>query len=113
MKNYSVKGKNPRSAYSTVYFGLPERLAKKLTNLAKKEKKTESEVLRHIIDAYLKKTGRKKLKYEPCKKFSPVGLKVMPRTIRKDQDAEIRKIAEKTGRPISEIVREAVEGFRQ
>ena len=112
MKNHPVKYINPRSSYSTVYFGLPEKAAKKLKNLARKEKKTESEVLRHIIDDYLKKTKEKKPKFEPFRKFSPVGLKTLPRTIRKEQDAKIRKLAEETGRPISEIVRDAVERFK-
>ena len=111
MKRHSVRYINPRSNYSTVYFGLPEKSAKKIENLAKKEKKTESEVLRHIIDDYLKKITMKKPGFEPFRKFSPVGLKTLPRTIRKEQDAKIRKLAEETGRPISEIVREAVERF--
>jgi predicted DNA-binding protein len=33
----------------------------------------------------------------------------MPRPIRKEQAARLRELAEKTGRSISELVREAVE----
>ena len=84
---------------------------KKFRNLAKREGKTESEVLRPIIDAYLRDTEKRGLTYEPFRKLSPVGLKTLPRTIRKDQDARLREIAEKTGRKISELVREAVERF--
>ena len=49
--------------------------------------------------------------YEPFRKLSPVGLKTLPRTIRKDQDTRLREIAERTGRKMSELVREAVEKF--
>ena len=51
----------------------------------------------------------KGLPFEPFRKFSPVGLKTLPRTIRKDQDLKLRELAEKTDRKISELVREAVE----
>ena len=35
-------------------------------------------------------------------------MKVLPRTITRDQDRKLRKLAEKTGRKISELAREAV-----
>jgi len=38
-------------------------------------------------------------------------MKVLPRTITIEQDRKLREIAEKTGRKISELAREAVEGF--
>ena len=41
-----------------------------------------------------------------------MGLKVHPRTIRKDQDKQIRRIAEKTGRTITEVVRDVVEEYK-
>ena len=87
------------------------KLIKKLENLAKKERKTESEVLRKILDAYFKDVDKKGLPYEPLRKIPPVGLRVLPRTIRKEQEARLRELAEKTGRKISELVREVVEGF--
>jgi len=36
-------------------------------------------------------------------------MKVLPRTITRDQDRKLRKLAEKTGRKISELAREAVD----
>jgi len=38
--------------------------------------------------------------------------RVVPRTIRKEQDAKLRELSERTGRSLSELVREAVEHFR-
>lgn len=54
-----------------------------------------------------KKLG-KRLKYEPLRNSPVIGLKTHPRTIRKDQDKQIRRIAEKTGRTMSEVVRDAI-----
>ena len=76
-----------------------------------KEGKTESEALRKILDVYFKGIEERGLPFEPYRKFSPVGLKVLPRTIRKEQDKKLRKLAEKTGRKISELAREAVDGI--
>jgi len=106
-----VKTGTSRRNYTTIYVGLTPELVKKLGNLAKKDGKTESEILRKILDAYFKDIEKKGLPFEPLRKFSPVGLKVLPRTIRKEQDAKLRELCEKTGRKISELVREAVEGF--
>ncbi len=79
--------------------------------MAKKGGKTESEILRMILDAYFQNIGKESPPCEPLRKTSPVGLKVLPRTIRKEQDARLRELTEKTGRKISELVREAVESF--
>lgn len=51
------------------------------------------------------------LPYEPFRKLSVKGYKILPRTIRKGQDRKLREIAEKTGRKISELVRDVVEKF--
>ena len=80
--------------------------AQKLAKLAQKRKKTESVILRDILDDYLKKLG--KLKKQHCQKQQCVGLQRLARTIRMDQDIELRKIAEKTGMTISEVVRDVV-----
>jgi predicted DNA-binding protein len=106
-----VKINHPTRNYTTIYIGLTPKQAQKLRNLAKKEKKTESAALRIVLDAYFKDIDKKGLSCEPYRKFSPIGLKVLPRTIRKDQDARLRKLMEKTGRKISELAREAVEVF--
>jgi len=51
------------------------------------------------------------LPYEPFRKLTFTGFKVLPRTITKEQDKRLREIAEKTGRKITELVREAVEKY--
>ena len=106
-----VKAETSRRNYTTIYVGLTPELAGKLGNFAKKGGKTESEILRGILDAYFQNIGKKSPPCEPLRKTSPVGLKVLPRTIRKEQDARLRELTEKTGRKISELVREAVENF--
>ena len=47
--------------------------------------------------------------YKPYMKTPPKGLITLPRTISKEQDRELREIAKKMGRGISELVRGAVE----
>jgi predicted DNA-binding protein len=37
--------------------------------------------------------------------------RVVPRTVRKEQDSRLRELSERTGRSLSELVREAVEAF--
>jgi 16S rRNA U516 pseudouridylate synthase RsuA-like enzyme len=64
-----------------------------------------------VLDAYLKGIGLKGLPFEPYRKISPLGMKVLPRTITIGQDRKLREIAEKTGRRISGLAREAVELF--
>ena len=110
-KGQLVKTNFNRRNYTTIYVGLTPELAKKLGNLARKGGKTESEILRGVLDAYFQHIGRKGLIYEPLRKTPPVGLKVLPRTIRKEQDVRLRELTEKTGRKISELVREAVKNF--
>ncbi len=78
----------------------------------KKQERTESAALRQILDSYFKIIKKKGLPNEPLRKISPVGLKVLPRTIRKEQDRKLREIAEQTGWRISELIREAVETVR-
>ena len=83
-------------------------MAKKLKNVALKQKKTESEVRRIILDKYFKKVDLKKLKRESCRKNFVLGMKTLPRTIRKDQDIRLCMIPEKAGKSISELVIKAV-----
>lgn len=97
--------------FTTVYANLSHELAKKIRDLAKKEGKVESVVLRQILDAYFKEIDRKGLPYEPLRKTSPVGLKIVPRTIRKDQSDKLGELIEKTGRKSSELIRDAIESF--
>lgn len=62
-----------------------------------------------MLDSYLKDIEKKGLPFEPYRKISPLGMKVLPRTIAIEQDRKLREIAEKTGRKILEIAREAIE----
>ena len=110
-KRQLVKQISPSRNYVTVYFGLTPKQVRKLSKLAEKQGTTESALLRQILDVYLKDTDKRGLPYEPLRKISPVGFKTMPRTIRKEQGRKLREIAEKTGRKISELVREAVHEF--
>ncbi len=97
--------------FTTVYANLTPELAKKLKDLAKKEDKVESNILRKILDSYFKDIDKKGLPYEPLRKFSPVGLKLLPRTIRKEQGIKLMELTEETGRKMSELVRDAIESF--
>ncbi len=108
-KRQLVKIVSNRRNYTTLYANLTINQAKSLKNLAKKQRKSESEVLRQILDAYLRNIESKGLPYEPFRKLAVKGYKIMPRTIRKDQDMKLREIAEKIGRSISELVRVAVD----
>ena len=62
-----------------------------------------------MLDSYLKDIETKGLLFEPYRKTSPLGMKILPRTITIKQDRKLREIAEKTGRKISEIAREVVD----
>ena len=53
----------------------------------------------------------KGLSFEPYRKISPLGMKVLPRTITIEQDKKLREIAENSGRKISELARQAVKDF--
>ena len=79
--------------------------------MAKKQEKSESGVLREILDGYLDHIDSKGLPYEPLRKLTFTGYKILPRTITKKQDRKLREIAERTGRKINELTREAVESF--
>lgn len=101
-----------RANYANIYVGLSAQWAKKLEKEAEKRKITESEVLREVLDkyfAYIEKNGFSK---KVCTKFSVgKGLKTKSRTVRRDQESRLRKMTEKSGRHISELVREALNGF--
>ena len=86
---------------------LDKSAGSKAGKISSKEKKTESVILRDILDDYLKKPG--KLKKQHFQKQQCIGLQRLARTIRKDQDIKLRKIAEETGMTISEVVRGALE----
>ena len=64
-----------------------------------------------MLDAYLAEVDRRGLPSEPYGKMRFQGYeeRVVPRTIRKEQDAKLRELAEKTGRSLSELVRESID----
>ena len=109
-KRILKKNSNAKN-YTTIYFGLAPKQAKKLEKSARKQGKTESGVLRQILDVYLKHVELHGLSYKPFKRTKPVGMKVLPRTVRKDQDEKLRHLAEKTGISISQLAREAVQKY--
>jgi len=96
---------------TTCYVGLSSKQAIKLKKLASAKGTSESAALRVIIEQYLKQDRKKGKRYYVCQKTSPDARKVKPRTISKEQDKALRKLAEKTGRSISELVRGAVESY--
>ena len=87
------------------------RRLKNLRIWQKKRCKTESEVLRGMLEIYLKRIENKDLSYKHFKRICPTGLKFIARTITKEQDKRLRLLASKTGKSISEMMREVVEGF--
>ena len=99
--------------YATVYFALTAEQARKLKEASKKALVGESETLRRMLDAYLAEVDKRGLPAEPYGKMRFLGYeeRVVPRTIRKEQDVRLRELSERTGRSISELMREVVERF--
>lgn len=95
---------NNKSNYATIYCSLHKMAAKKLKDLAKKRCKTESEVLRGMIEVYLKEIENKNLSYKHFKRLCPTGLKFIARTITREQDKRFAAVQE--GRDISFVDRE-------
>ena len=97
--------------YTTVYLSLTTEQAKKLREAAKKAVTSESEALRRMLDAYLAEVNKRGLPSEPYGKMRFLGYeeRVVPRTIRREQDSRLREVSEQSGRSLSELVREAVE----
>ena len=108
-ENKEVKKIASGKRFVSSYASIPPKMADKLTALAKKLKVTESEALRKILDKYFKDIEKKGLPYEPLRKTPPVGLKMIPRTIGREQAIKLRELSRKTGRKMSELIREAVE----
>ncbi len=61
-----------------------------------------------MLDAYLSKIKLCSLKQESFRKTTVVGYKekVLSMTMRREQNAMLRQIAERTGKSISELIRE-------
>lgn len=95
----------------TCYVGLSQKEALKLQKLASDRGVTESAVLRQIIAWYLGQNRKIRHKHQPLQKTSPNARKVKPRTLSLEQDQALRKLADQTGRSMSELIREAVERY--
>lgn len=94
------------------HFGLPHEVYKRLQNLVKVTKKNRSHISREALDAYFLKVNKEPLKvHGVCEKDPVIGLKHIPITIRQDQSSWLRIMAEKTGRKISQLGREAIENY--
>ncbi len=95
------------------YFGLPQEVWKSLENRVKNGPKSRSHISRESLDLYFfkLKKARPMRTLQTCEKSSPVGLKTISVTIRKDQDQLLRIFAEKTGKNISQLGREALEAY--
>ena len=99
--------------YTTVYFSLTAEQARKLREAAKKALTSESEALRKMLDAYLAEIEKRGLPSEPYGKMRFQGYeeRVVPRTIRREQGSRLRELSERTGRSLSELVREVVKRY--
>jgi predicted DNA-binding protein len=94
------------------YFGLPQEICKRLENRVKKTGKTRSHIVREALDSYALKVNKEPLSTHQANEKHPIiGLRTYPLTIRQDQDAWLRTMAEKTGKKLSHIGREAVEWY--
>lgn len=96
------------------YFGLTKIQLKTLENMAKEGGKSRSHIIRQAIDAYwLKLNKEPEIVCVTGKKYPVQGLKMVPVTIRKDQDQWLQIMIEKTGKKRSELGREAFEYYLQ
>lgn len=111
LARYLPETNQPRRNYTALYISLTPKQVQKLKKLAQKGGGSESEALRQVLDAYLKDIEAKDLPFEPYRKISSLGMKVLPKTISIAQDRKLREIAERTSRRISELAREAIEDF--
>jgi len=82
-----------------------------LKKYSQKTRRLESKIIQEAIEYYLLPWEIEKLPYEPLKKKQILGLKRIARTIKIDQDKSLRLLTKRTGRGISELVREAIISF--
>ena len=74
--------------------------------------KTCSHIVREALDSYAMKVNKEPLsKHQENQKYPIIGLKTIPVTIRQDQDDWLRLVADKTGKKLSQLGREAVEYY--
>ncbi|PIQ87559.1 MAG: hypothetical protein COV74_00360 [Candidatus Omnitrophica bacterium CG11_big_fil_rev_8_21_14_0_20_45_26] len=112
IKKCRKNSKLGNKGHVSLYAGLTGRQLAKLNDLAKKHGSNESAAMREIIAKYLNGIDKVDIAYKPFKKTSPIGLKTISRTIPCQLDNELRLLSRKTGRRISELVRRAVDEFK-
>jgi len=97
----------------TAYFGLTNELCKMLENRVKKSQRNRSHIFRKALDSYLMKVNKEPFfaNHQPCQKYPILGLKTVPVTIRRDQDDWLRKMAQLTGKRLSQLGREAIQSY--
>ncbi len=104
--------KGTRGNVVQAHFGLPLEMYKGLENRVKNTKKTRSHISREALDLYFLKVNKEPLEiHQICEKNVIIGLKNIPVTIRRDQSYWLRMMAEKTGKKISQLGREAIEYY--
>ncbi len=104
--------KGARGNVVQAHFGLPLKMYERLENRVKNTKKTRSHISREALDFYFLKVNKEPLQiHQICAKDPIVGLKHIPITIRRDQSSWLRMMAEKTGKKISQLGREAIEYY--
>lgn len=82
---------------------------KRLENKVKNTKKTRSHISREALDFYFLKVNKEPLQiHQICEKDPIVDLKHISISIRQDQGSWLRMMAEKTGKKISQLGREAI-----
>ena len=97
-----------------VLFGLTPMLIKLIDIESKKQKSNRSNISRKIVDLYWLDYNKKKIVFppsQPNQKHPILGLKTVSITLRRDQAAWLRSMAETTGNSISELGRNAVEFY--
>jgi len=97
-----------------VLFGLPPELIKLIDIESRKQKSNRSNISRKIVDSYWLDYNKKKIVIpptQPNQKQSILGLKIVSITLRRDQAAWLRSMAETTGKSISELGRDALEFY--
>jgi hypothetical protein len=97
-----------------VLFGLTSMLIKLIDIESKKQKSNRSNISRKIVDSYWLDYNKKKIvipSVQPNQKHPILGLKTVSITLRRDQAAWLRSMAEMTRKTISELGRDAIEFY--
>jgi len=97
-----------------VLFGLTHEQLEKLENEVKKTHSGRSNISRKAVDSYWLHQNKQKIIHPPSQLFQKhliLGLKTVSITIRRDQAAWLKSMAEISGKTVSEIGRNALEFY--